>query len=537
MAFLGEIMLRESYDYIIVGSGFGGSVSALRLAEKGYSVLVVEKGKDFSNPKNFPKTNWDLRRWLWLPTFKFFGIQKLTFFRHVSILSGVGVGGGSLVYANTLPKPKTQFFNHGPWAKLDNWEHKLTPYYNLAWKMLGAAETKPLGDADIATKDLAKNLGKEDSFQRTKVSVFFGENGQEGKEVPDPYFNGKGPTRSGCIACGACMTGCRHNAKNTLDKNYLYLARQLGVDILPEHLVTDIAPIDKCDGSSGYHVKVKQSTRYFGKEKFFSSKGIIFSGGVLGTMDLMLKLKQTSLPNLAPALGETIRTNNEALILNVTDKKDRDFTKGVAIGSIIEIDEDSHLEPVRYGEGSGFWRILIGPMISETNFFLRLIKLLIEPFKSPIKWLKILTIKNFAKHNSIILFMQHLDSTLKFTRGKFGLRSDVSTGATPSAFIKAAHHAAREYNKIIDGKPMALLSETITGIPSTAHILGGACMGETENDGVIDKDNKVFNYENMYVFDGSMISANPGVNPSLSITAISEYGMSKIPNKKDVMSK
>ncbi len=524
-------MIKDSYDYIIVGSGFGGSVSALRLAEKGYSVLVIEKGKDFSDPKSLPKTNWDLRRWLWLPSLKFFGIQKLTFFRHVSILSGVGVGGGSLVYANTLPKPKTQFFNHGPWAKLENWEEKLSPFYDLAWKMLGAAPTKHFGPADHKTKELAKRLGKEDSFLPTMVSVYFGEDGQEGKEVPDPYFDGKGPTRSGCISCGACMTGCRYNAKNSLDKNYLYLARQLGVDILAEHLVTDVSPHDQERGTTGYKVSVKESTNYFGKKRTFTSKGIIFSGGVLGTIDLLLKLKGTNLPNLAPSLGNTIRTNNEALILNVTEKNDHDFTKGVAIGSIIDIDENSHLEPVRYGDGSGFWRVLIGPMISEPNFFLRLIKLILEPIKSPVKWFKIATVKNFSRHTSIILFMQHLDSTLKFSRGIFGLKSAISTGATPSAFIKEAHHAAREFNDIIDGKPMALFTETITGIPSTAHILGGACMGETENEGVIDKDNKVFNYENMYIFDGSMISANPGVNPSLSITAITEYGMSKIPSK------
>lgn len=521
-------MKEKTYDYIIIGSGFGGSVSALRLAEKGYSVLVIEKGKDFSDTSKFPKTNWNLSRWVWLPALKFFGIQKLTLFRHVTVLSGVGVGGGSLVYANTLPKPKSQFFNHGPWSELEDWETKLSPYYDLAWRMLGAEPTKYLMDADHTLEKLAEQVGKKNHFEPTKVGVYFGE---PGKEVQDPYFDGKGPSRTGCISCGACMTGCRHNAKNTLDKNYLYLARQLGVTILPETEVIDVQPLDGNKGSTGYRITTKSSTKYFGKKKSFVTKGVIFSGGVLGTLDLMLKLKKKSLPNLADSLGKTIRTNNEALILNVTDKKDVDFTKGVAIGSIVDIDKDSHLETVRYGSGSGAWRALIVPMISEPNFFKRMGKLALEPLRSPFKWFKVLTVRDFAKHTSIHLFMQHLDSTLQFSKGFFGMKSQVSTGDSPSAFIPLAHKLAKDYCKIIDGKPMVLLTETLTGIPSTAHILGGACMGETEKDGVIDKDNKVFNYENMFVFDGSMISANPGVNPSLSITAITEYGMSKIEEK------
>ena len=521
-------MHKDEYDYIIIGSGFGGSVSALRLVEKGYSVLVIEKGRNFNDPKMFPKTNWNLPKWLWIPKLKWFGIQQLTFFRHVSILSGVGVGGGSLVYANTLPKPKSQFFKHGPWKDLEDWEQELNPFYKLAWKMLGAEPTKHLRDADLTLKELSSKIGKEDSFKPTKVSVYFGE---EGKKVTDPYFNGEGPSRTGCILCGACMTGCRHNAKNTLDKNYLYLGQKKGVDILAEHQVTFVTPLDNDKGSTGYRVKIKKSTKYFSKERELTCKGVIFSAGVLGTMDLLLKLKGISLPHLSDTLGETIRTNNEALILNTSTENINDFSQGVAIGSIIDIDDDSHLETVRYGKGSGFWRVLIVPMISETNFFLRMFKLFLEPLKNPVQWFKILTTKDFAKHTSIHLFMQHLDSTLKLTRGLFGLKTQVSTGDSPSAFIKAAHKMAKDYCKIIKGKPMVLFTETITGIPSTAHILGGACMGATPKEGVIDKDNKVFNYDNMYIFDGSMISANPGVNPSLSITAITEYGMSKFPHK------
>ena len=524
-------MTDLQYDYIVIGSGFGGSVSALRLAEKGYKVLVIEKGRDFSDPSRFPKTNWNLRKWMWLPQLKFFGIQQLTFFRHISILSGVGVGGGSLVYANTLPKPKSQFFNHGPWAKLEDWENVLNPFYDLAWKMLGAEATKSFGDADHTLKLLADSIGKSDSFEPTKVSVYFGKKGAEGQEVQDPYFKGEGPTRSGCISCGACMTGCRHNAKNTLDKNYLYLAKKQGVEIMPETKVIDVSPLDNNRGNHGYNVTLKSSTKFFSQKQTIKAKGVIFSAGVLGTMDLLLKLKKSSLPHLSDSLGKTVRTNNEALILNITDNKKYDFTKGVAIGSIVDIDEDSHLETVRYGKGSGFWRILLTPMISEPHFFKRILKLIITPISSPLRWLKVLTVSDFAKQTSIHLFMQHLDSTLQLKRGIFGLKTLISTGATPSAFIKQAHEMARKYCQIIGGKPMVLFAETLTGIPSTAHILGGACMGKSEAFGVIDHNNKVFNYENMYVFDGSMISANPGVNPSLSITAITEYGMSKFPRK------
>ncbi len=518
--------MTKLYDYVIIGSGFGGSVSALRLAEKGYSVLVIEKGKRWE-ACDFPKTNWNLSKWLWLPALKLFGIQKITFFRHISILSGVGVGGGSLVYANTLPKPKSEFFSHGSWSGLDNWEKKLEPHYEVAWKMLGAATNPILGPSDEALKVLSSRIGKEDKFAPTKVSVYFDE---PRKTVPDPYFEGKGPERTGCIHCGECMTGCRHNAKNTLDKNYLYLAQDLGAEVLAENEVMDVGPAG-VDGEQGYLIKYRKSTSWFAKSSEVRAKGVVFAGGVLGTIPLLLKLQKKSLPKLSSRLGDMVRTNNEALIPSTSLDKDLGLWKGVAIGSILEVDENSHLEPVRYGKGSGFWRITMMPMVSERNFFLRILKLLFIPFKAPIQWLKIWFVDDFAKRTTVLLFMQHLDSTLKLRRGLFGMRTLVEKGKAPTAFIPEAHKLAEDFSKIINGKPQTMFTETITGIPSTAHILGGACMGASSNEGVIDKDNRIFGYENMYVFDGSMISANPGVNPSLSITAISEYGMSKIPEK------
>ncbi len=517
------------YDYIIIGSGFGGSVSALRLAEKGYKVLVIEKGKRFSGD-DFAKTTWNLSKWLWLPQLGFHGIQKLSFLRHASILSGVGVGGGSLVYANTLPKPKKAFYQSGSWAKLENWEEELAPHYETAWQMLGAAVNPNLEESDLALQKLAKQLGKEKQFEPTKVSVFFGE---AEKTVPDPYFNGKGPERTGCTFCGACMTGCRHNAKNSLDKNYLYLAEKMGVDLIAEHQVVDVLALNDSSGADGYEIHFKSSTKFFKKTQTLKTQSVIFSGGVLGTIPLLLKLKKKSLQKLSARTGEMIRTNNEALIFDVSLDRDKNLSKGIAIGSILELDENSHLEPVRYGEGSGFWRLGITPLILETNFFKRFLKMLIEPFKSPLKWLKIYFTDDFAKRSTVLLFMQHLDSTLKLkSHWLFGYKSRLSTGKAPTPFIPAAHKVAHQFGKIINGKPVVLFTETLMGTPSTAHILGGACIGKDSDHGVIDSRQRVFGYENMYIFDGSAISANPGVNPSLSITAMTERGMSFIGAKK-----
>ncbi len=519
-------MNKENYDYVIIGSGFGGSVAALRLAEKGYSVLVIEKGKKHEN-KDFGKTNWNLRKWMWLPQAGLYGIQKLTIFRHVSVLSGVGVGGGSLVYANTLPKPESPFFNQGSWAGLADWETELAPFYEKAWKMLGAAVNTKLGPADLALLEAGKQIGKESSFKPTKVSVHFGE---PGKTIKDPYFEGNGPDRTGCIHCGKCMTGCRNNSKNTLDKNYLFSAQKLGVVILPEHEVVDVKPFGE-KGDNGYEIVFKKSTQRFSSKKTIRTKGVIFSGGVLGTMPLLLDLKEISLPGLSDRLGHMIRTNNEALILTTTTDNNINLSEGIAIGSILDVDEHSHIEPTRYGKGSGIWRITMLPMVSEPNFFLRMIKLVLLPFRDLIKWLKVLFVRDYGKSTVILLFMQHLDSTLHFKKSWFGMSSKMETGNAPTAFIPEAHEMAKRYAKIINGKAQVIFTETITGIPSTAHILGGACMAANKDEGVIDSSNRVFGYKNMYVFDGSMISANPGVNPALSITAISERGISLIPTK------
>ena len=517
--------MKKTYDYIIIGSGFGGSVSALRLAEKGYTVLVIEKGKWYK-AKDFPKTNWDLRKWIWLPLFKFFGIMKMTYYRHLAILSGVGVGGGSLVYANTLPKPKSKFFESGSWAELENWEKVLNPFYKTALKMLGAEKNTKFFDADNTLKEVAKNNELENKFGTTNVAVFFGD--KKNQKNKDPYFEGKGPERVSCNYCGKCMTGCPNNSKNTLDKNYLYLAQQLGVEILAENEVIDVLPIS----NNTYEITYKKSTKYFAKTQKVQSKGVVFAGGVLGTVSLMLKLKETSLPNLSNMVGKDVRSNNEALIIIATTDKTKDFTKGVAIASILDLDKNTHVEPVRYGRGSGFWRTLLMPSIKEPNFMLRIIKLVFTVIRNPISWLKIFVVKDFAKQSTVLLFMQNLDSTLRFKRSWFRMSSHILKGKAPTAFIPEAHKIANEFAKKVNGKAMSIFSETLTGIPSTAHILGGCVMGKNKSIGVIDKFNKVYGYDKIYVCDGSMISANPGVNPSLSITAISERAMSFIKEKE-----
>jgi cholesterol oxidase len=520
------------YDYIVIGSGFGGSVSALRLTEKGYRVLVLEKGMRLG-AADFPKTNWDLKRWLWLPSMRCFGLFKLTFFRHVGILSGVGVGGGSLVYANTLPVPKSAFFSSPSWAHLADWEAELKPFYRTAMTMLGAASNPRLETGDIALRRLGREIGMEQHFEATQVSVFFG---NEGETVPDPFFGGRGPDRTGCVFCGGCMTGCRHNAKNSLDKNYLFLAEKLGALIQAESLVTDVRPLDTsgsaADGGDGYAVEWQAGATRKGAGGTLTCRGVVFAGGVLGTMDLLLGLKRKSLPRLSDRVGYGVRTNSEALIpVTVPDGKSV-FSEGIAIGSILHTDENSHLEPVRYAAGSGFWRLAMGPKVFHPNGFVRLLKLLGDWLRHPLMNLKVLCVDDWAKRTQVLLFMQTVDSTLRLVRGRFRLATRLDTGPAPTAFIPEAMGLAERYAAIVGGKPVAMISETLLGIPSTAHILGGACMGRDAAEGVIDRDNRVFGYRNLYVCDGSMISANPGVNPSLTITAISERAMSLVPPRE-----
>lgn len=515
------------YDYLIVGSGFGGSVAALRLSEKGYKVVVVEKGRWFK-AEDFPKTNWNLKRWLWLPSLRWFGLFKITLFRHVNVVSGVGVGGGSLVYANTLPRPKSTFFHSGSWAGLADWEKELEPFYQTAWQMLGAETYNFQDEGDQAIRLLANELDRTHHVEPAKVAIYFGE---PDVTVADPYFNGAGPSRTGCNRCGACMTGCRYNAKNTLDKNYLHLAEKHGAVILAGQQVTDIHPLGIKDGSDGYVVTLKTSQTWIKKPQKITAKGIVLAGGVLGTVPLLLKLKKKALPFLSSKVGHDIRTNNESLLGVTTFQKTKDFAEGIAIGSVLHLDNDSHLEPVSYGRGSGFWRLLMMPLSIKAGFLQRAAEVILDLLKHPRSNQKAFFVRDWAKSTLILLFMQHLDSTLQFTQNVWGLHSRVSQGKKPTSFIPQAEQGARAISHIIRGKPYALATETLLGIPTTAHILGGAVIGADPSTGVIDQNQQVFGYQNMYVCDGSAISANPGVNPSVTITALAERAMSKIPRK------
>ncbi|MBO9489446.1 GMC family oxidoreductase [Endozoicomonas sp. G2_1] len=530
-----NITQASDYDYVIVGSGFGGSVSALRLSQKGYKVLVIEKGKWYKD-NTYAHSAWDIRRWLWMPLLGLRGIMKITVLRHITVYSGVGVGGGSHTYGATLPTPKDAFFKTGSWAKLQNWQNVLKPHYTEALRMLGAQDNPHFTEADNVIKDLATKLGKEDQFHPSRVAIYFSDEKDHGKFVKDPYFGGEGPERRGCIECGSCFTGCRYNAKNTLDKNYLYLAQKLGTEIVAEQLVHDIKPAGNKDGSEGYFISFKSSKPYSLRKnnQVVRAKGVIFSGGVLGTVPLLLKLKAIgSLKRLSDRVGDDIRTNNETLSSVTSFKEGVNFAQGVAIGSVLHTDDHSHLEPINYNAQSTLVKFIHAPNVSGKTILHRAASFAKTMITSPKQNLKVLFAKDWSKKSIILLFMQHLDSTLSLKRGFGGwLTSSLGKGPAPSRYIKESESITKEVEEIVEGKSSTATTEALLGTPSTAHILGGAVMGASENEGVINDKCQVYGYQNMYVCDGSIVSANPGVNPSLSITAISEWAMSHVPDKQ-----
>jgi cholesterol oxidase len=525
-------MHEQHYDWIIIGSGFGGSVSAHRLTQKGYKVLVIEKGRRFG-PEDFPKTNWDLKRWMWNPAMGLKGIFKMSFMKHMTVLHGVGVGGGSLVYANTLPTPTSAFFQSGSWSELADWEAELAPHYQTAKRMLGATPNPLMTKGDHVIKEIAKDIGREEHFHPTEVAVFFGE---PNKKVPDPFFEGEGPDRVGCNFCGACMTGCRVGAKNTLDKNYLYLAEKNGAEVVPETEVTAIRPLD----AGGYRIETKAT---FGKAnpREVTANRVILSGGVMGTMPLLLQMKEDpqGLPKLSDRVGDFVRSNSEALFGVVSPEKDVNFSKGVAITSILHTDEHSHIEPVRYGAGSGFFRTLLAPHAPGPTVLSRMWGAFTAFARRPVLWLRALFVKDLAKQSQVLLYMRTIEGTLRMRLGReirTGFRRGLVTqvddpSQAPSAFMEEATELAEKFAEKVNGVPTTLMTETLLGVPSTAHILGGACMGDSAETGVINAKHEVFNYPGLYVIDGSAISANPGVNPSLTITTLAERAMSLIADK------
>ena len=518
------------YDWIIIGSGFGGSVSALRLAEKDYKVLLIEKGKRFA-PEDFAANNWDLKRWMWMPRMGLQGIFQMSFMEHVTIMHGVGVGGGSLVYANTLPTPRDDFFGAQSWAHLADWKGELAPHYATAKRMLGAALNPCETPGDRVLQAIAKDLGREEHFHRTEVAVYFG---KSGVRVPDPYFEGAGPERVGCNFCGSCMTGCRVGAKNTLDKNYLWLAEKRGLTLLAETEVTAVRPAGR-----GYVIEAQRSIPPRQHGLRFTADKVVFAGGVMGTMPLLLAMKADpkGLPNLSDRLGDLVRTNSESLIGVVAPDYPEALSKGVAITSILETDEHSHIEPVRYGNGSGFFRLMMLPHAPGASVMKRLGVMMKSLVAEPRKWARAFATEDFARQSQVMLYMRTLEGALKMKLGRSaftGFRKGLVTvlddpSNAPKAFMPEATDLANRFAEKVGGVTATLLTETLLGTPSTAHILGGATMGRNVHEGVIDKDHRVFGHEGLYVIDGAAVSANPGVNPSLTITALAERAMSKVP--------
>lgn len=522
-------MVSREFDYIVIGSGFGGSVSAMRLAEKGYSVLVIEKGKRFYK-NDFPESDWNLKKFLWLPKIKWFGFQKLTFFRQVTILSGVGVGGGSIVYGNTHMFPPDQFFNNPVWSHLKNWKNTLQPYYNLARHMLGTKEHTELHEEDHLLKEIAVDMGREDSFSGVNVGVYFGDQDQE----VDPYFQGKGPLRSGCRECAGCMVGCRYNAKNTLDKNYLYFAEKYGVRILDKTFVTKLEY-----QNSVYTVHTQSTGSWFAKKReTFRSKGLVISGGVLGTMDLLLKqkYKYKTMKDLSDLLGENVLTNSESLC--GVSKADRKLNNGIAISSFFNPDDHTHIEVVKYNDKSGAMGKLATLAVGEGSGIVRFLKWIIAVVLHPIQFLKLtFNFKDWGKNSIIFLVMQSLDNSMRMIWKKGLLGSSISfkndkTSKVP-AYIPIGQKVMQMYADKVGGIAQNNWPEILLNMPMTAHILGGCPMGKTKEEGVVDEFFKVHGYENMYILDGSIIPCNLGVNPSLSITALAEYAMDQIPEEKD----
>jgi cholesterol oxidase len=523
----------ERWDFLIIGSGFGGSVSALRLAEKGYRVLVVEAGKRWRT-EDFPSSNWRLRKYLWLPSLFCYGIQRLTLLRDMLVLSGAGVGGGSLVYANTLLIPPREAFAGGNWPAGTDWQAALAPHYATAERILGVTANPHLWPGDRVLEELAQSIGRESTFARTRVGVLFGE--QPGTEAGDPYFGGEGPPRSTCTYCGGCMVGCRHNAKNTLDKNYLYFAEKLGAQVLAETQVERVEPA----ANGGYRVHTRRSTRKLRRGRsVIEAQQVIFSAGALGTVNLLLQCKeQGALPRLSPALGQYVRGNSEVICGSTARTDAVDYSQGIAIASGFFATPDTYIEVVRYPKGSDAMSFL-GTILTEGGGrWRRPLRWLGNAVQRPLDFLRSLNPFGWARRSTILLVMQTLDNSLRLVRERawyWPLRKRINSRQDPSqppipTYIPVANEAARFVARRTDGYPSSSINE-VFNIPTTAHLLGGAGMADGPSHGVVDGRNRVFGYEGLYVVDGSMIPSNLGVNPSLTITALAEHAMSHIPPK------
>jgi cholesterol oxidase len=520
-------------DWVVVGSGFGGSVSALRLAEKGYSVAVLECGKRFRD-EDFPKSTWDLKRYFWAPRIGLKGIFRLTQFRDVAVVSGCGVGGGSLGYANTLYVPPSEFFKDPQWSDLEDWEQTLAPHYAEAQRMLGVNQVRQDDPADQLLRELGEHLGVGETYQKTPVGVY---QDNPGRTVPDPFFGGEGPDRTGCLQCGRCMVGCPHGAKNTLVKNYLWLAERRGARIEAERTVTDVRPLGAADGSDGYAITSERSGVIPGRgRRTIKARGVVFAAGPLGTNKLMQRCRLGgALPKISSRLGELVRTNSEMILaVTVPDDYPEDLTRRVAITSSIYPDAHTHIETVTYGHDGDSMNTLYTLLVGDGTKLTRPLKLLGQIVRHPGKFAKVMWPKGWSSRTIIVLVMQTLDNAIAL-RPKVKRNGDVrlSTEQDPErpnpTFIPVANEAAEWLAERTGGIAQSSMSEALFNVPNTAHILGGAVIGHTPEDGVVDSRQRVFGYENLLVCDGSAVPANVGVNPSLTITALAEHAMSHVP--------
>jgi cholesterol oxidase len=528
--------VRHDYDWIVIGSGFGGSVSALRLAEKGYSVCVLECGRRFADD-DFAKSAWDLRRYIWSPRLGLRGILRLTLFKDVFVASGSGVGGGSLGYANTLYRARPAFFSDPQWSELADWESELRPHYEVAERMLGVTDYEGLGPADELLREYGEEIGAAETFSNTRVGVFFGE---PGREVSDPYFGGAGPARSGCLRCGSCMVGCRYGAKNTLVKNYLWFAEGLGAEVFPERQVTDVRPLGSTDGADGYAVtSVRPGAWVRRRRSVLTSKGVVLAAGPLGTNQLLADCKHRgALPRLSEHLGHVVRTNSESVQAVTARDDSRDFTKSVAITSSIYPDPDTHIEVVTYGKGGDAISRLFTTMTGKGTRLTRPLQWIVAMLRHPLQTMRLLWPHKWSRRTVILLVMQSTDTAMRLVskRRLLGRGVRLQTEQDPErpnpTWLAAAEKVTLWFAGRIGGIPQGGLTESTLNIPTTAHILGGAVIGADPEHGVVDAQNRVYGYKDLLVCDGAAIPANPGVNPSLTITAVAEHAMGAVPLKQ-----
>ncbi|MGH9252429.1 MAG: GMC family oxidoreductase N-terminal domain-containing protein [Acidimicrobiales bacterium] len=525
------------FDVLVVGSGFGGSVASLRLSEKGYRVGILEAGRRFA-PDDFPTTSWDLRNFLWAPALGCTGIQRISLLRNVVVLSGAGVGGGSLVYANTLYRPLDDFYQDPQWRDITDWRAELDPFYDQAERMLGVTFDSESTPSDAVMRTVAERMGVADTFHYAPVGIYFGE---PGREVPDPYFGGAGPSRTGCLRCGECMTGCRHGAKNTLETNYLHLAERAGARIMPRSTVTAVRPRD----SHGYDVDVRRTPngpasavndrlRRSRARRTLSAEHVVFAAGALGTQALLHRLRDDGvLPRISRRLGELTRTNSEALLGATADGPGVDYSHGTAITSSIHPDPTTHVEPVRYGKGSNAMGLLGTVLVDGGARLPRPVRFLAVAVRHPLLFLRSFSVRRWSERTVILLVMQSLDNSLTVFRRKGWLRDRLTSrqghGAPNPTWIPAGHTAARMAAEEIGGAPGGTVGD-VFDIPMTAHVLGGCAIGDSAETGVVDAYHRLFGHPGLHVVDGAAVSANLGVNPSLTITAQAERAMAMWPN-------